>query len=70
MSMAPRIQHPWEIFLAARANAIDWLRKEFGDTDAEIAGKLSMDTMQVYLIRTRDRDFDHVTADQQSEGDQ
>ncbi len=47
--------HPWGEFLNARYNAIIWLRKEFGDNDAQIAKKLSMDEEQVFLIRTHDK---------------
>jgi hypothetical protein len=47
--------HPWQAFLDARADAIDWLHSD-GKTDAEIAKTLSMDgPVQVYLIRTRHR---------------
>jgi hypothetical protein len=47
--------HPWQAFLEARADAIDWLHAD-GKTDAEIAKTLSMDgPVQVYLIRTRHR---------------
>lgn len=51
--------HPWADFLNARARVIDWLyyRNPDMDThrdDAAIARTLSMDTTQVYLIRTRD----------------
>ena len=47
--------HPWGEFFNARYNAIIWLRKEFGDNDAQIAKKLSMDEEQVFLIRTHDK---------------
>ena len=46
--------HPWDAFLAARANAIDWMHEE-GDDDQKIARVLSMDERQVMLIRTRVR---------------
>jgi hypothetical protein len=44
------LDHPWSRFLEARAEAICWLRDD-GQTDAQIANTLSMDTMQVTLIR-------------------
>lgn len=52
--------HPWADFLHHRARAIDWLYSGEGDErckadDTAIARTLSMDTVQVYLIRTRDR---------------
>ena len=51
--------HPWADFLHHRARVIDWLYYQFPDgpchhNDAEIARTLSMDTMGVTLIRTRD----------------
>jgi hypothetical protein len=52
--------HPWSDFLHHRARAIDWLYSGEGNeackgNDGAIAGTLSMDPTQVYLIRTRDR---------------
>ncbi len=47
-------EHPWQRFLDARADVIDWLKKE-GDTDERIAIQLSMDANQVRMIRERDR---------------
>ncbi len=44
--------HPWGAFLNARFRAILWMQKHMGYNDLEIAKKLSMDEMQVYLIRT------------------
>ena len=44
--------HPWGDFLKARYYAIHWMRDEMGYSDAIIADRLSMDTKQVYLIRT------------------
>lgn len=50
--------HPWADFLEARARAIDWMYygdvKEYRLNDAAIAKALSMDPMQVTLIRMRD----------------
>jgi hypothetical protein len=51
--------HPWADFLDARARAIDWLYYQNPDmsthhNDEAIARALSMDRVQVYLIRTRD----------------
>lgn len=51
--------HPWAAFLDARARAIDWLYYRNPDmathhNDEAIAKSLSMDRVQVYLIRTRD----------------
>jgi hypothetical protein len=49
--------HPWADFLNARARAIDWLYYREGPCmhdDAAIAKTLSMDPMQVMLIRRRD----------------
>lgn len=63
MKVTPRAPHPWEEFLAARCNAIDWLRDEFGHSDEEVAHVLSMTPIQVMLIRTRDRTMDHTAAD-------
>lgn len=50
---------PWGNFLDARAKVIDWLYYQNPDmathrNDAEIARTLSMDSLQVTLIRTRD----------------
>lgn len=45
--------HPWEIFLNARANVIDFLSAHH--SDKEIADILSMDTVQVRSIKNRDR---------------
>jgi len=51
--------HPWADFLHHRARAIDWLYAEGVEgckgNDARIARTLSMERVQVYLIRTRDR---------------
>lgn len=44
--------HPWAIFLNARWKAILWMRERMGYDDKQIAKNLSMDEMQVYLIRT------------------
>jgi hypothetical protein len=54
--------HPWADFLHHRARAIDWLYAGEGSghckgDDAAIAKTLSMDPVQVTLIRTRDRSF-------------
>lgn len=51
--------HPWQDFLDARARAIDWLyyqnpKMDTHHNDEAIARTLSMDRVQVYLIRTRD----------------
>ena len=46
--------HPWADFLHYRAVAIDWMH-EAGSDDAHIAKILSMDEVQVFLIRTRKR---------------
>lgn len=43
--------HPWGRFLNARYWAILWMKEEMGYDDETIAKRLSMDTMQVYLIR-------------------
>jgi len=52
--------HPWADFLHHRARAIDWLFSGEGDPkckedDFAIARTLSMDPVQVFLIRSRDR---------------
>ena len=57
----PGAGHPWADFLHHRARAIDWMYNGDGPdvhkgSDASIARALSMDTVQVYLIRTRSRD--------------
>lgn len=44
--------HPWSAFLNARYFAILWMREEMAYSDERIAHDLSMDTMQVWLIRT------------------
>jgi hypothetical protein len=49
--MIKNIDHPWGNFLTARFYAILWLKDEFGHSDKQIAEILSMDEMQVYLIR-------------------
>lgn len=46
------MKHPWGEFLNARYKAILWMRKEMNRDDKEIAIALSMDEIQVYLIRT------------------
>jgi hypothetical protein len=49
--------HPWADFLNARARVIDWLYYREGPCmhdDAAIATTLSMDPVQVMLIRRRD----------------
>jgi hypothetical protein len=56
--------HCWADFLHHRARVIDWLYAGKGadhckGNDAKIAKNLSMDTIQVYLIRMRDRSLDH-----------
>ena len=43
--------HPWGQFLYARSEAILWMKHEMGYSDATIADRLSMDEMQVTLIR-------------------
>lgn len=48
----------WLRFLNARAEVIDWFRSEFEYTDEEAAQHLSMDPVQVRLIRERDRRLD------------
>lgn len=45
--------HPWGAFLNARYLAILWMREEMGYDDEEIAYSLSMDAIQVRLIRTQ-----------------
>ena len=47
-------QHPWQEFLTARANVIDWMHEE-GNSDADISRNLSMDAIQVTMIRERER---------------
>jgi len=43
--------HPWAWFLEARRNCIDWLVQEHGYSDERVAKELSMDVMQVTLIK-------------------
>lgn len=55
--------HCWSDFLHHRARVIDWMYAG-GVTgkprdDEQIALALSMDPVQVRLIRTRDRSIDH-----------
>jgi glutathione S-transferase len=45
--------HPWGVFLEAREHVISWLRQEQKYNDAKIAEALSMDEMQVWLIRDK-----------------
>lgn len=52
---------PWGDFLTARAKAIDWLATR--ESDEQIARTLSMDPVQVHLIRTRDRSTDQPDDD-------
>ena len=52
--------HPWADFLHHRARAIDWLYSGEGaanckGNDIAVAAVLSMEPMQVMLIRMRDR---------------
>ncbi len=44
--------HPWEEFLNARLKVIFWLKEERDYDDETIAYTLSVDSQQVYLIRT------------------
>lgn len=44
--------HPWGVFLNARYEAILWMRDRMDYSDEIIAKHLSMDTKQVYMIRT------------------
>lgn len=51
-------KHPWQRFLEARREVIDWLYSGDGDpwckeSDANVAETLSMDAQQVRMIRTR-----------------
>jgi len=43
--------HPWQIFLEARAKVIMWMKNELKYTDEQISHNLSMDKIQVRLIR-------------------
>lgn len=43
--------HPWAVFLNARYNVILWMRDIKGYDDKEISENLSMDEIQVFLIR-------------------
>lgn len=47
---------PWERFLAARADVIEWLMEECGYSEMEVAEMLSMDARQILLVRSRVRD--------------
>lgn len=47
-----KTKHPWGVFLEARKKAITWMKEEMNRNDKEIAIALSMDELQVYLIRT------------------
>ena len=47
----------WGEFLEIRSKLIDHFHKE-GRSDEAICNTLSMDPMQVFLIRTRDRKLD------------
>lgn len=50
--------HPWAEFLEARCKAIDWMHDVQGHNDEEIAYHLSLHPKQVFLIRTRNREWD------------
>lgn len=63
-SQYPGKGHCWADFLHHRARVIDWMHAG-GVTgqprdDNQIASALSMDAIQVNLIRTRDRSADNV----------
>lgn len=45
-------KHPWGGFLHHRMIAINWMKNVQGYSDTEIARTLSMDELQVWLIRT------------------
>lgn len=45
------LTNPWSHFLIARRVAITWLVAEFGYSNEQIAPVLSMDPLQVRLIR-------------------
>lgn len=50
-----KLSHPWGEFLKVRINVIHWMREEQRYSDLEIAQALSMDELQVYLIRTHNQ---------------
>lgn len=55
--------HPWEEFLNARMKVILWMKDYLYRSDKEISIHLSMDEVQVYLIRTwaeKERDKENV----------
>lgn len=49
--MIEKDKHPWGNFLHARKLAIEWLSEEMKYNEEEIAKCLSMDKLQVRLIR-------------------
>jgi hypothetical protein len=44
-------QHPWGDFLNARYKCILWMTEEMGYDDKQIANFLSMDEIQISLIK-------------------
>ena len=50
----------WARFLSARADVIDWLKEDHKYDDEKISKSLSTDPTQIFLIRTRNRDHDHL----------
>lgn len=62
-----RSDHPWLVFLRARAELIQHFSAE-GKGDSEIANTLSMDTMQVTLIRMTSVEGIGMVADTSEEG--
>ena len=51
------IDHPWAQFLYARGQCIVWMKNQFLRSDEEIAQFLSMDEIQVKLIRMHVEDY-------------
>ena len=52
MNKESKEPHPWGVFLNARVKVIFWLINYMAKSDKQISDDLSMDEMQVYLIRT------------------
>jgi hypothetical protein len=63
-------RHPWQVFLNARKLCIHWLHENGLNDDLKIAEILSMDEMQVYLIRTWDQNLKYFSREDYGQEDQ
>jgi hypothetical protein len=60
--------HPWQSFLNARRNCIDWLKNERQLNNKQIAETLSMDEEQVYRIIKADQSLEDLVKQAQDLG--